>query len=102
MKPQRFEIGQAVAVKFGEISQFNTARGVKTPRAGEIYHVESYHWGRDLLKIYPQFNVDKNNWYIGLAELNGLYWELSFDPVITDSELESLLNSVPETQTVEV
>ena len=95
MKPQRFEIGQAVTPKRGAWTPMDRNLPGRPPKM-DIYHVSEYHTHRG----FPDL------WFISLDELplptDPKFDEDGFDPVITDSELESLLNSVPETQTVEV
>ena len=85
MKPQRFDIGQAVTPNIREDRWFyeGTPSEVK-PKFGEIYHV----------KMYDEYS--KGSWYIILSELpnTDAFNEAGFDPVISTNVLEKELNSI--------
>ncbi len=91
MKPQRFEIGQAVTPKYKkwyvDVGNPNAPR----PRYGEVYRVRQYQWDQS-----------DNSWYIAFYEIPGSvgYWEEGFDPVVTDAVLSKELESI--TKPVEV
>lgn len=93
MKPQRFEIGQAVTKN--KNVEWVTIRGVnedysKEPEFGKIYHIDRY---------YVYYN---DEWFIVFREfLDGAaYKESSFDPVVTEAVLSKELESI--TKPVEV
>lgn len=90
MKPQRFEIGQAVTPNKNHPLKFE--EGCPPFKFGEVYHVMEYH--QALYKF-------ERAWYIVLEELphDKIYLEMSFDPVITDAILEKELSTISEPQT---
>jgi hypothetical protein len=94
MKPQRFEIGQAVTRK---IVPWASLTSNVRPKAGEIYHVSGYVHSKML-----KFGNPYPGWYITFDEhgKNVFHREKDFDPVISTHELESLLSEVPITETV--
>lgn len=90
MKPQRFEIGQAVTPNKKDEYQLifdvtqNGYNGT-LPTFGEIYHVHDYGW-------------EESEWYISLHEFpkDHGFAECDFDPVISNSHLESDLREITE------
>jgi hypothetical protein len=97
MKPQRFEIGQAVTPRGAQWRyEHPSPQDISPspdPRFGEIYHVKRYS--------HREANAGLG-WGIQLNELVGTTWylETSFDPVeITTEQLEVMIS---ETQPVEV
>lgn len=89
MKPQRFQIGQAVTPKAGSWQEIGEKTGA-VPMAlfGKVYHVRAYC-------AYP----GDEEWYIILQELGGYasYQEQRFEPLISTEELERALNTQTET-----
>ena len=95
MKPQRFEIGQAVALKHGnaKISNSSHPRECSAPLPSVIYHVAEYFMGT--------FQDLKGKWLISLKEIDqrNFYNEDAFEPVeMTSEEIQALTDesiSVP-------
>jgi hypothetical protein len=88
MKPQRFEIGQAVTPRD---TNWKNPNNYPTPKFGEVYHVQYYsHEGCDCGECGRMP-------YVWLREFHYGVCQSKLEPVISDSELETLLNSVPET-----
>lgn len=84
MKPQRFEIGQAVTPKIDkEFALIKGSGDSPDPKFGNIYHVSEYLF-------------EMNEWFISLDEMpDDIYYsEIDFDPVITTSELTEALEEI--------
>lgn len=90
MKPQRFEIGQAVTPKRGEDWSWKEGyvSGPFPLKCGQVYHVIGHYWV-----------LSMNDWAILVAEvgMHRGFMEYHFEPVITDSELYEALQEQPET-----
>lgn len=83
MKPQRFEIGQAVTPNKKKWEHVHDDVPMP-PSFGNVYHVSEY------------WNFEDNLWYIHLKEVpdSYVYNEEGFDPVITTHELEKELSEI--------
>lgn len=88
MKPQRFEIGQAVTPSLKVVTLETPSYGAK-PIMGEIYHVEEYiHWNDERIKHCSRKGV----WYVSLREYTTNFCaEDLLDPVELTSEQISAL-----------
>lgn len=89
MKPQKFQLGQAVTpINNKEYKTVSGLDGGDDPRFGKIYHVSEYR---------ERFG----EWYIGISELSPfIFWnENRFAPIEMTSE--SLTALLEETKTVE-
>lgn len=97
MKPQRFEIGQAVTPKVS--FPWNNSANIPPPKP-EIYHVLEYHDGTK----YTCVGGYAGHWYINVSErpYHWLALEDGFEAVISDHELASLLSTVEESVTTKV
>ena len=85
MKPQRFEIGQAITPKDKDgFVREDPAEADPLLKFGEVYHVKAYRY---LHKIY-------NCWIITLDGLPYEYDEEGFDPVIETNELEKEIEEI--------
>lgn len=95
MKPQRFEIGQAVTRK--QIPWFTATSSVK-PKQGEVYHISEYVHFKQLQKHGNPFP----EWYVRFEEhpRTVAHRESDYDPVISDSELTELLKEETVTVTI--
>ena len=93
MKPQRFEIGQAVTPN---TKDQKLEPGCPPLLFGEVYHVRKY--------FGPHIYNGVRAWYIELEEISGgfIYLEFMLSPVISDTELYKELESINKTKTVEV
>lgn len=88
MKPQRFEIGQAVTPNTKHWQAPADQKLVDSPpKFGEVYHVYKY--------------VEENNkwWIILIEKMKLTCLEDSFDPVISNTALEKELSTISEPQT---
>ena len=98
MKPQRFEIGQAVTPKRGwnwEDNDFGLGRP-----SSDIFHVSGYLHPSTPKRYYP--DLEFMGWYITLREFpqSRFFSESGFDPIeLTTEQVTSLLE---EPITVEV
>lgn len=92
MKPQRFEIGQAITLKH-EYKNAPVQPGCIRPAFGQVYHVSGY--ALDTFQGKPE-------WWITLEEhpKRQISREADFDPVVTDAVLSKELESI--TKQVEV
>lgn len=85
MKPQRFEIGQAVTVIDND--PWDGDADTIDPKFGEVYHVSEYKY----------FDFHINEWIISFYEIpNSGYSECSFAPVTSTEQLVEELESIPE------
>ena len=88
MKPQRFEIGQAITPKGKDWTLIQGRAPL--PIFGEIYHLDRYaylHEG-DWMIVLKEFPTDCN------------YDECGFDPVISTDALKAELETISEPETV--
>lgn len=87
MKPQRFEIGQAVTP--GKTGKMPSLHNTGQVRGGQIYHI----------KKYIEFGTHFPVWWVTTHELGDrhLIDETSLEPVISDSQLIELLSEEPQT-----
>lgn len=90
MKPQRFEIGQAVTPRYGVDWNGRSPNYTDVPSPKmDVLHVSSYKekWGY---------------WYIRIVEMpqDCYYREDQFEPLISDSELARELESIEVPQTI--
>lgn len=90
MKPQRFEVGQAITPKTNDPWRNESSARIENyndPKFGEIYHVLKYN----------HFSQVSDSWMIKLHEFtNSAYDEDEFDPVISTDALEKELKSISE------
>lgn len=98
MKPQRFEIGQAVSLRKKPKGVTNVESNEKFPcplSHSEIYHIAGYGEGR---------GSGKGEWYVFIAEYNHncLFNEDGFEPVISDNIISELLEESLKTQPQEI
>ncbi len=94
MKPQRFEIGQAITPKvkaWGDAISGLPLPSPDDPEFGKVYHVRSY---------WPY----GGEWWICLNEVNedNAFLETNFEPLITDSVLAEALSEVPESVNLDI
>ena len=92
MKPQRFEVGQAITlIKHTKHWKCNPLVSHLLPKFGEIYHVQKYLF----------YSTNMNCWKISLMEIDGINCnEEAFAPVVDDTVLESDLNKIHEPVTI--
>lgn len=98
MAPQRFEIGQEIALKSRPkcVTINGTGKpvqdGLPVPTIGKTYHVSHYQasW------------TGNGQWFIGLSEFPGpyTYQELAFEPLLTETALTELLEKSLQPQTI--
>jgi len=101
MKPQRFEIGQAVTLKVSKkIPTQNPDSPSESIKLGEIYHVEKYYSPYQMGKAPNGYFFD--GWYCDLTEIDSCVAEDILDPVeLTTEQITALIEeTLPQTQEI--